>query len=97
MDTHGTITFVKQTVKTGGFSTNAVELAITQFSLVDLTYQPSFNPSSRSYSVYGLTIHHNRSYFNNYHLDWLLTIKKIKTSDPDFYQTSIAQLSDLLR
>ena len=48
-----------------------VELPIIQFSLVALSYQPIFNPSSRSYVIYELTISttypysvHNCSYSN---------------------------------
>ena len=74
-----------------------VELAIKWFSLVDLSYQPYFNPRSRSYVVYGLAIRHNRSHFNTYHLYQLLPTKKQKTSYPDFYQTRIVQLSNFLR
>ena len=44
------------------------ELAIKRFSLVNLSYQPSFNTSIRSYGIYELTIRHNRSYFSTYHL-----------------------------
>ena len=46
-----------------------VYLAIIRLSLVALIYQPSFNPIIRSYFIYELNIHHNRSYFNNYCLD----------------------------
>ena len=65
--------------------------------MVSLSYQPSFNPSTRSYSVYGLTNRQNWSYFITYHLDRLLPTKPKKTSDLDFHQARIAQLYGLLR
>ena len=51
------------------------ELAIKRFSLVNLSYQPSFNTSSRNYGIYELTIRHNQSYFSTYHLDYILPTK----------------------
>ena len=67
------------------------------FSLVALSRQPYFITISRSYIFYELNSHHNKSYFNTYCLDWFLPTKQKKTSDPDFYQDRIVQLSGILR
>ena len=73
-----------------------VELAIKRFSLIALSYQMLFNTISRNYVVYGLTTHHNRSYFNTYYLDEILSNKHNETSEPDIYQDRIVRLPDLL-
>ena len=74
-----------------------VELAIKQFSLLTLSYQPYFNPRSKSYVIYGLIIYHNQSYFNNHRLYWIIPTKPKKTIDPDFYWDHIVRLSYLIR
>ena len=62
-----------------------VELPITWFSLVALSYQLSLNISSRIYIVYELimsTTHHyyghNRSYLTHNSLDWIIPTKQTK-------------------
>ena len=55
-----------------------VELAIKRLSLVALIYQPYFNPTNKSYVVYGWTICQNQSYFHNYRLDWIIPTKPKK-------------------
>ena len=65
-----------------------VELEIKRFSLIDLIYQLSFNTIKRSYVVYGLTIRHNRSYFNTYRLYWLIPTKQKRNKWPRFLSGS---------
>ena len=49
-----------------------VELENKWFSSATLSYQPSFSPNRRSYSIYECTICYNRNFFNIYWLDRLL-------------------------
>ena len=55
-----------------------VEPGIKRLSMVALSYQLSFNSNSRRYVVDELTICHNWSYFNIYHLDCIIPNKQTK-------------------
>ena len=74
-----------------------VELEIKLFSLVALSYQPSFNTTSRHYVVYVLTIRQNQSYFNIYCLYRILSTKQTKNKWPCFLSGPYCPIFKFLR